>query len=353
MKNITRSKRLVTIIYTIAILLVTTTIGIGVYDFNTKDGFLTIDDKKLEVTTKKNTVSELLQEQDIKIKEEDYINIALDEKIKSEFDIKIKTAKPIKLNFKDRELEIKTTEKTVEDVLKSLSIDYDENDIITPELDAEIEKDIEITLIEVEEKIHVVREEIDYKTETKNNSNLERGKTLTQQQGIRGIKENRIKEVYKNGSLVSKEIIESNVVREPVNKIVQNGTKTITVASRGGRTAPAAQASASLQGKTSMTMNASAYDLSYQSTRKNPGDPGYGITASGTKARPGVVAVDRSVIPLGTKLYIKFPKPYEHLSGQYSAEDVGGAIKGNKIDIFLESGTRQFGRRNVEVYILD
>ena len=103
-----------------------------------------------------------------------------------------------------------------------------------------------------------------------------------------------------------------------------------------------------------ITMNASAYDLSYQSTGKRPGDRGYGITASGTKARPGVVAVDPKVIPLGTKLYI------ESLDGRADygnaiAEDTGGAIKGNRIDLFFNSRSAalNFGRRNVKVHILD
>ncbi|HCO18721.1 MAG TPA: hypothetical protein DIT39_03815, partial [Tissierellales bacterium] len=97
-----------------------------------------------------------------------------------------------------------------------------------------------------------------------------------------------------------------------------------------------------------------AYDLSYTSTGKRPGDRYYGITATGTRARPGTVAVDPRVIPLGTKLYIQSldgTKDY----GFAIAEDVGGAIKGEKIDLFFNSATdvRYFGRRDVKVYILD
>ncbi len=100
-------------------------------------------------------------------------------------------------------------------------------------------------------------------------------------------------------------------------------------------------------------MTATAYDLSFQSTGKRPGDRYYGITASGTKARPGVVAVDPRVIPLGTRLYVQSldgTKDY----GFAIAEDKGGAIKGNKIDLFFETANevRRFGRRKVKVYIL-
>ena len=77
-------------------------------------------------------------------------------------------------------------------------------------------------------------------------------------------------------------------------------------------------------------MKASAYDLSYESCGKNPGDRGYGITASGMQARYGVIAVDPSVIPLGTKLYIECPNG-GWVYGEAIAGDTGGAIKGNII----------------------
>ena len=70
-----------------------------------------------------------------------------------------------------------------------------------------------------------------------------------------------------------------------------------------------------------------------------------GKTAMGTIARIGIVAVDPEVIPLGTKVYIKG-------FGWFKAEDVGGKIKGNRIDIFLGNyeKAKKFGRREVLVY---
>ena len=80
---------------------------------------------------------------------------------------------------------------------------------------------------------------------------------------------------------------------------------------------------------------------------------GHTITATGTKPvrNPGgwsTIAVDRRVIPLGTRVYVEN-------YGYAIAEDVGGAIKGNIIDLFMDSSseTRSWGRRNVTIYILD
>lgn len=72
-----------------------------------------------------------------------------------------------------------------------------------------------------------------------------------------------------------------------------------------------------------------------------------GYTATGTKAVPGrTIAVDPRVIPYGTKVIIN--------GHEYVAEDCGGAIKGNRIDILAEShaAALDFGRQTAEVYIV-
>ncbi|MGO4926999.1 3D domain-containing protein [Fundicoccus sp. Sow4_F4] len=74
------------------------------------------------------------------------------------------------------------------------------------------------------------------------------------------------------------------------------------------------------------------------------------FTADGTDLRlePAVIAVDPSVIPLGTTVYIPG-------WGYYRAADTGGAIVGNKIDVHFENvaDTYQFGRQSLTIYIVD
>ena len=73
-----------------------------------------------------------------------------------------------------------------------------------------------------------------------------------------------------------------------------------------------------------------------------------GITASGTKAKQGrTVAVDPRYIPYGTEIII---------DGQtYIAEDCGGAIKGNRIDLFFDSHSEaeSFGKQTKIVRIAE
>ena len=89
-----------------------------------------------------------------------------------------------------------------------------------------------------------------------------------------------------------------------------------------------------------LDMEASAY------TTEDPGSGNY--TKRGNRLRKGLVAVDPRVIPLGTRLYVEG-------YGYAVADDIGGAIKGNKIDLAYESrkNALQFGRRKVIVYILE
>jgi len=75
-------------------------------------------------------------------------------------------------------------------------------------------------------------------------------------------------------------------------------------------------------------------------------------TYLGTNIRPGVIAVDPDVIPLGSRVYIEYPDG----RGVYAvAEDTGGAIKGNRIDIakWSVSEAEDFGIQKVKVYVLE
>lgn len=73
-----------------------------------------------------------------------------------------------------------------------------------------------------------------------------------------------------------------------------------------------------------------------------------GITSTGVKARVNrTIAVDPAVIPLGTQVYL------EGL-GIYIAEDTGGAIKGNRIDLFMKNHNQAliFGTKKIKAYLL-
>lgn len=96
---------------------------------------------------------------------------------------------------------------------------------------------------------------------------------------------------------------------------------------------------------------ATGYTAGVESTGKSPSHPQYGITYSGvnvTRDLYSTIAADLSVFPLGTILYIP---DY----GYGVVADKGGAIKGNKIDLYyptVDDVYSQWGKREIDVYVI-
>lgn len=89
--------------------------------------------------------------------------------------------------------------------------------------------------------------------------------------------------------------------------------------------------------------------IEVEATAYSPDEPGLGdTTAMGTKVRKGVIAVDPDFIPLGTRVFIPG-------YGEAVAEDTGGAIIGNIIDIAFDNYEEMeaFGRQYIVIYLLD
>ncbi len=76
-----------------------------------------------------------------------------------------------------------------------------------------------------------------------------------------------------------------------------------------------------------------------------------GRTASGSHVRRGVIAADRRVLPMGTRVRLETTSGH---SGEYIVADTGGAIRGNKIDIWVPSNgeAMRFGRRKVKLTVM-
>ena len=100
-------------------------------------------------------------------------------------------------------------------------------------------------------------------------------------------------------------------------------------------------------------LEATAYCACYECCGKHPGNKWYGITATGTRAKVGTIAVDPKIIPLGTEVYIEGLGGAKNY-GFATAEDTGGAIKGKIIDLYFNTHkeTVNWGRQQVNVYIL-
>ncbi|NLK97930.1 MAG: DUF348 domain-containing protein [Epulopiscium sp.] len=297
-----------------------------------------IDNDKLTLyKTPKTTVESFLQEQSILLGENDEINVTMNDNIVEGMTITIHRAIPVEVKLDGKEKEVYTKTKTIEDFLEEQNIELGSKGSINTALEEKIRPYMELEIQTYKEEVITEQSEIPYKTITKETPNLPVGQKKVIQEGKKGILEKTTKVEYLGGKEQKRELIAEIVLEEPQDEIIEVGAENIIIGSDGK----------TYKYKKVLTMSATAYTASYKDTGKSPSHPGYGITYTGTRARVGTVAVDPRVIPLGTKMYVEG-------YGYAVAEDIGGAIKGNKIDLYFNTlkEANNFGRQQRKVYIL-
>lgn len=245
----------------------------------------------------------------------------------------------ISLVVKGEEVKVSTFKKTVEELLSENNISYDKDDIITPSLDSQVEDYMEIKVVNVTEKKLTEKEDIPFNTKVVDDKNLLKGKTKVSQEGKSGEKEKIYNLTYHDGKLINKSLEEEKISKEPVDKIVNKGVKeevivaSRSLTSRNESVSEVKENNISKNGK-HMVVQATAYS-------------GDSITSTGTVPKWGTIAVDPRVIPYGSRVYIP------QFNKVFIAEDCGGAVKGNIIDIFMSSKAEcyKWGRRTIDIYI--
>ena len=246
-----------------------------------------------------------------------------------------------------------TSKSTVSDILNENNIILDENQKTIPDLTEEVsaggvikitdksynevqiakvsEEGVETSLEQllqnyapITEKIVTERVSIPFETITKNVAGTSTDTTSkVLQEGKEGIKEVTYKIKYQNDVELERTILSETVIEEPVNKIVQVNKKVTSRSSTTPRTTTSSTASASTS-TGSQIYKITAYCPCSKCCGKSNG-----ITAAGTRATAGRTVAASSRFAFGTKLNIN-----GHI---YTVEDRGGAINGNKIDIFVSS----------------
>jgi len=293
------------------------------YSVLNKTVTVVIDGQPKEVKTFKKTVGEVLQEAKIKLSQEDVITPGKSTSLKEGMKISIEKAKAVKVLVDGKVTEVRTPVTTIGEIIKKEGIKLGQLDKVSPALTEKISPGMEIKITRVAEKLQNIESQIPFTIERKKNNKISIGIKKLLQQGQPGIRSKVIKITYENGKPIKKEVVSDKIIKKPVPQIIAVGT--LRVVSRGGH---------SFASSRSLVVNATAY--TYTGNR----------TATGRKPLRGMAAVDPDVIPLGTRLYIEG-------YGDAIAADTGGAIKGNKIDVFFETEqeARNWGRRRVTVYI--
>jgi uncharacterized protein YabE (DUF348 family)/3D (Asp-Asp-Asp) domain-containing protein len=314
------------------------------------------DGNTIEFVTTKAIVADVLADKGVKLGEYDAISTSLDAAIMNGAEVKIERAFPVRVTTDGEEIEIYTVVTDVERVLKKAGIALGPLDKVEPSLAKELTSPTDVRIVRVKKIVEETAHTLPFDTVKQEDKTLLKGKEKVVQQGQEGVLVKQIEKIYEDGVLVSEQVLARTVEQESLAKIVAIGTKvepkrvTNAVAVLSAETQEV-----TLDGMTFgvkgvlKNVTLTAYSADFASTGKNKGDPGFGITASGTTVSEGrTIAVDTSVIPMGWWVYIDGV-------GFRRAEDKGSAVKGKKIDVYFDSEpfAQKFGtKKGYTVYVV-
>ena len=218
-------------------------------------------------------------------------------------------------------------------------------DLSTPN-EVKINIDEEITCYEV------TREEAPYNTVRVANPDMLKGTERVVQEGVVGIRSSVYEVVWSGGQAISRQYVEE-IDSTAVDEIIEYGTSADEVSrddqlvevkkNEDGSGTLVFASGTTINFSDTKSMTATAYTAGH-------GGADY-TTATGTFVERGVVAVDKRVIPLGTRMFIVTNDGIVY--GLATAEDTG--VRGNVIDLYYETYRQciEFGRRSCTVYILE
>ena len=304
------------------------------------------------IKTHADSVEEILDEHGVSVSETDKVNVPVSSDITGDTNIVVTYGKQVTVKTKDGEQVVNVTKADAKAALEEAGIAVGDKDEVKSDGDV-------IELVSVNETEEVTTEAVPFETEYVEDDTLPEGETQVSTEGQEGVKTIIHKVMFRDGVETGRELVSEEITKEPVNKVILKGTKKPEPTAAPGKTVAEASAASSAvdTGSTiagykytkKITMRATAY-----STHPSE-NGGYTVSAMGNPLGHGIVAVDPSVIPLGSKVYIEAADG-SWVYGVASAEDTGGAIKGNKIDLCYEgsvSDVNIFGVRDCVVYILE
>ncbi len=273
-------------------------------------------------------------------------------------DLVIRYTFPVTIKTGNEEFTVETSSATVAEILGLVGIGMDDDDMVKPEADTVVDKKTTIEFFDVEYVKGTEIETVPFETTTEYTAALAKGNS----QVVSG--KNGEQKVYYTEKRINGEVVERFIDNKEIITTAVSGKKIV------GTAAPAAKASAvttsattktisTLSPATPIALDANGNPVNYKSKRTVQATA-YTYTghrcSTGVNPQPGYIAVNPSIIPYGTKMYIKSCDG-SYIYGYAVAADTGGFIKSRptNVDLFFatNSACNAFGRRNVEIYILE
>lgn len=318
------SRHRLPLLYLLVALVVVLTGVFASVSWAVKEITLSVDSNEKILKTWSFTVGDLLEKENIVLGPNDAVMPALTEKIREGSVVEVIRSHKVTVTAQGQNHQLDTTAGTVGDAVEQMGIAINEGDIVQPGIGEKITGDTNIKITRVVTKEKLEKAEIAFNFRRTTNPDMDRGISKTIRKGKAGVEQQQWQVVYHDGQEVSRSMVDRKIVTPPVEEVLVVGSG--QTVSRGGN---------NIKFERAMDVVATAYTY----TGNN--------TASGRAPCYGVVAVDTSVIPMGSKLYIEG-------YGAATALDRGGAIRGNRIDVFLETTAqaKKWGVRKVRLYVL-
>jgi uncharacterized protein YabE (DUF348 family) len=298
---------------------------------------LVLDDGGVVTTlyTTADTVGQALYEHGVELFLGDQVTPGLQEPVSSGLSVQILRSVPVKIEVDGDSIRTRTRADTVAGVLGQEGIALQGRDRVEPALPDPVRPGMTIRVIRVREDFAIEFEPIPFETVWVADSEVEIDTVRMVQAGQLGLTKRRHRVVLEDGHEVARFLEDVWSAQQPVTKTMAYGTKIVV------RTMDTPD------GPIEYWRKMRVYTVSYTaaSSGKSRSDPRYGYTRLGWKATKGVVAVDPTVIPLRTRMYVPG-------YGFARAGDTGGGIKGKLVDLCFDVGNYQSWHWWSDIYLL-
>ena len=251
----------------------------------------------------------------------------------SGYDMALTAGQEVTVTHDGSTVTAKARSETVAELLERLHITPSPLEMVAVDLD---EDSAELTIASELTYYDQVEEPATYETVRVANPSLPKGTEKVVQEGADGVRTSIYEVVWSGGEEISRQFVEE-LESTAVNEVVEYGTA--VASTRAG----VASVSKNTDGSGILTLT-DGTTLNFSGVKS--------MTATGTLVKVGTVAVDKNVIPLGTKMYI-VAADGSVVYGTAVAADTG--VRGNIVDLYYDTYQQciNFGRRTCNVYILE
>ncbi len=299
-----------------------------------------VDDARVDVTTAADTVSGLLADLGLVVREGDLVSPSLDTPLTSGVAVRLEKARTVNVTLNGEPHALYTQAETVADVLRVMEITLADDDLVSLPLETLVFNGMNLvvgtTVLAFEEVIEMVPPVV-YQYE---DPNLNEGE-IRLVGGRPGERTVRYEVTYHNGVEKDRRLVGVSVTKPAVAAQHIVGTKPVS----GVRPTVSTDNFVGTY-SSKVTVWATWYNETHGPWTRD--HPAWGKTATGARLAKGLCATDPEYIPLGTRFMVPG-------YGMCLAADVGGGIKGWKVDLgFPESaGNNPWATGYVDIYILD